>query len=140
MARSVYTYNAKVRSGNTASKRKKTGRKTARKKSGLIDTIKKAVVSFVTIIVLISLFLLYNWQYTSVNSQLIAIRKLEKEVNALNRHNENIKIEIKKLTHVNRVSKIAREKLGLQPPEISPVVFYVDAREFDKAKQKDRVE
>lgn len=137
MGKTVYTYSVNASSKKSGPKKGNKRKKGSKKKNGLIDTFKKAVFSFTTIIILISLFLLYNWQYTSVNSHLIAIRKLENEVDALQRKNENIKIGIKKLTHVNRISGIAREKLGLQPPEESPVVFYVDEKEFNEAKQKD---
>ncbi len=140
MGNKVYTYGLNYRTQTSDKGRKKRSKKSGRsrrKKNGLADVLTKATKAFLAVTVPGSLLFLYVLQYTAVNGHLVVIRKLENEISSLQRVNDNIAIEVKRLSTISRITSIAEKKLGLTPPSSSPVIFYVDADKLQEEREKD---
>lgn len=76
-----------------------------------------ALLYLVVILVVLLMLYLHIWQHYRMTSIKREISKNDRETLRLQKQIESLEIEISKLSALNRIEKIALEKLKMVPPE-----------------------
>ena len=91
---------------------------------------------FLMLLVLSSMFLLFQWKNYKVVEFGKEIQRLQSE--KLRLESEMSRNQAKMIAFQQKVEKIAPEKLGLKPAIREPVLFRIDQKKLDYYVQKDR--
>lgn len=124
-------------------KKKKPAKGSGKNAAILKRGMRKALYDFYTIslvflmlLVLSSMFLLYQWKNYKVVEFGKEIQRLQSE--KLRLESEMSRNQARMITFQQKVEKIAPEKLGLKPAIREPVLFRIDQKKLDYYVQKDR--
>ena len=90
-------------------------------------------------IALMGLLLLYVWERVEVVRVGYQIERLKTQRTALQRERDELQVKVSALTSPERVARVAKEKLGMTPPQQGQVVLVrVDsAQQFAGATRPD---
>ncbi|MBI5417216.1 cell division protein FtsL [Candidatus Poribacteria bacterium] len=86
--------------------------------------------TFVIILILVIIVsLLYVWQKVEISSLGYEIGLLEKQTKELTERNENLKIKCEKLRSLDRIEKIAKDRLNMHFPNKIKIIPRSDIKE-----------
>lgn len=83
------------------------------------------MLAFLFIIISSTLTIFYIDNVFKVNSLVKEIHAITKENQKIRDENTFLKMEINKLTSLERISKIAEEKIGMVRSEKTPILLYI---------------
>lgn len=134
----------RAKTGGSKPAQKKKSKKAAGKNAAILKRgMRRALYDFYTIslvflmlLVLSSMFLLFQWKNYKVVEFGKEIQRLQSE--KLRLESEMSRNQAKMITFQQKVEKIAPEKLGLKPAIREPVLFRIDQKKLDYYVQKDR--
>ncbi len=71
------------------------------------------------------------YRYALITEMGLTAIKIEKEYNQIKNENSRLRVEIEKQTDINTIRQIAEEKLGMQKPDKSQIVYiYVPKNDY----------